>query len=112
MINGDNMAITVCPDCGKLLEIGDNEGEVTWLPCIPLPDAEAKTPSGCRKMTTGETLYKDGNGDEFTADAYKTKWGFDPGPVWQAIKKWQAKNDPKETVVVSSGSKARLKPKF
>lgn len=101
------MTITLCPDCGALLTV---PGDETWLPCVPLPDAEAATPSGRRSMAAIGTVYRDSRGDEYSREAYQKKWGFDPEPVWVAIKEWQAKNDPKEPAIITG--KDRLKKKF
>lgn len=103
---------TICPKCGEVLEVEEEGAEDNWLPCLDLEDVTAKIPAGCRKLASGEVLYRDAGGDEYTAEAYKEKWGIDPEPVWAVIKAYQKDVGMAEPVKLGGGKTRPPKVKF
>jgi hypothetical protein len=63
-----------------------------WIACIPLPKYLAKIPSGKLMPIGGDVIWIDGNGDELTAEEYKTVHGADPALIWAAKKEYIKKN--------------------
>lgn len=55
-----------------------------------LKTKEGAIPAGKISYVTGETLFIDGGGKALDSEAYIAAHGFDPAPIWDRIKAWQA----------------------
>ncbi len=67
-----------------------------WLKCLGLPEYAAMTVSGHLRFVAGPELWVDGNGAQYSKDAYFDRWGVDPVVCWSAIKEYRkraGKND-------------------
>lgn len=81
--------IITCPFCKGVIAAETSIfrlGGDDWLECIPLTREVAAIPSGCIIHATGNTVWIDGNGERFTREDYKTKYGVDPELVWAAAR--------------------------
>lgn len=71
----------------------DTENPVTeedFLACIPLNKHLEKIPLGHMIYITGEELWRNGNGVEFTTEEWIAEYKFDPNVAWTAKKKYLA----------------------
>lgn len=66
-----------------------------WLACLKLPEYLAAIPAG-KLMPLGQaTIWIDGEGRQFTRDAYmKAHNGADPEVIWQAKKEYIKQHGP------------------
>ena len=76
----------------------DNEPvtEEEWLECLELPEYLQRIPAGRIDLVSGEIIFIDGNGQQFSKEQYQAKWNCDPEVVWAAVKARRAqagKND-------------------
>jgi len=60
-----------------------------WLECVALPDYVAMIPAGCIRPIVGPTIWVDGNGTQYSTEAYIKKWGYDPHIAWEAKKEYR-----------------------
>lgn len=72
--------------------------EEEWLECLELPEYLQRIPAGRIDLVTGETIFIDGNGHQFTKEQYQAKWNCDPEVVWAAVKARRAQAGKKDIV--------------
>lgn len=51
------------------------------------PEAIKRLPTGVIEYVDGTVIYKDGAGQDWSRKDYKKRFGFDPKPVWDRMKK-------------------------
>ena len=70
------------------MPVEDPQTEEEWLECMPLPEYLRRIPRGHIVTIVGDEIWQDGNLGEYTTEAWKAEFGFDPNVAWQAKKKY------------------------
>jgi len=82
--------IGVCPSCGKPFRVEEEKGGEGWSYCSEVCILPTAMPTGEVLLADQATKkYTDGNMHELSRDEYMKLHGFDPMPVWDAIKSWR-----------------------
>jgi len=72
------MTKVICPQCGTVSEIKDEQESEDWLECITPTGFEWTLPAGKIMMITGTVSYIDAFGNKMSREDYIKKYNVDP----------------------------------
>jgi uncharacterized Zn finger protein (UPF0148 family) len=72
------MTKVVCPHCGTISEVKEEQESENWLECVLPTGFEWSLPSGKIKSAAGTVYYVDSIGNKMSREAYIEKYKIDP----------------------------------
>jgi len=80
------MVKVICPQCGTVSEIKEEQSSEDWLDCVLPNGFEWTLPAGKIEMITGTVFYIDAFGNKMTKEAYMNKYNVDPEVAYKNMR--------------------------